>query len=251
MKYFFTCFILFAMFAVTADAQQPKTGKTQPKPKVTTPTKSTALKTDEDKMSYLSGYDFGLKVTSNIKANNFPLRNASFLAGIKDALEGIENQLPPEEIQRIVEIFQKMNPQNENQQKLDEIIQKSKKEGDEFLAANAKKDSVMTTASGLQYKILRVGSGKSPADTSTVTVHYRGRLINGVVFDESYARGEPATFRLNQVIRGWTEGLQLMKEGGKMELFIPSGLAYGDRPAGQLIPPGSTLIFEVELIAVQ
>ena len=108
-----------------------------------------------------------------------------------------------------------------------------------------------TTASGLQYKILREGTGALPADTSTVTVHYRGRLINGVVFDESYGRGEPTTFKLNQVIKGWTEGLQLMKVGAKFEFYIPNNLAYGEQPAGQLIPPGSMLIFEVELLAVK
>ena len=119
------------------------------------------------------------------------------------------------------------------------------------ISANKLKDSVKVTASGLQYKILREGTGKAPAETSTVTVHYRGRLTNNVVFDESYGRGEPTTFQLNQVIKGWTEGLQLKKAGAKFEFYIPNQLAYGERPAGQLIPPGSMLIFEVELIAVK
>lgn len=243
LSMFFVCL----MFTVSIHAQQPKTDPKKPAPKK----KAVALKTNEDKMSYLSGYDLGLKVSSNVKGSNFPLRSGAFLAGISEALEGSENRLTPEEIQQCVEIFQKMSPQSDDQKKLAAVSAKYKKEGEEFLAANGKKDSVKTTASGLQYKILREGTGKSPVDTSTVTVHYRGRLINGVVFDESYARGEPTSFRLNQVIRGWTEGLQLMKEGAKYEFYIPNNLAYGEQPAGQLIPPGSTLIFEVELISIQ
>lgn len=242
-----TLLIMIPIFCVCLYAQQTKTDtkKTQSKKK------TLALKTNEDKMSYLSGYDLGLKVNSNVKTNNFPLRSAAFIAGISEALEGSDNRLSPEEIQQVVEIFQKMNPQPDNQKKLDEMVSKYKKEGDEFLSINGKKDSVKTTMSGLQYKILREGVGRIPNDTSMVTVHYRGRLINGVVFDESYARGEPTSFRLNQVIKGWTEGLQLMKEGAKFEFYIPNTLAYGDQPAGQLISPGSTLIFEVELISVQ
>jgi len=247
MKQFSVCVIVLCLFTLNVFAQQSKTNqaKTKAKPK------SSALKTNEDKMSYLSGYDLGLKVTSNVKTNNFPLRVSAFVVGIQEALDGKENQLSPEEIQQCVEIFQKMNPQSSDEQKLHALAGKYKKEGEEFLVVNAKKDSVKTTASGLQYKILREGTGKAPAETSTVTVHYRGRLTDGVVFDESYARGEPTTFQLNQVIKGWTEGLQLMKEGAKFEFYIPNNLAYGERPVGQLIPPGSMLIFEVELIAVK
>jgi FKBP-type peptidyl-prolyl cis-trans isomerase len=247
MKQSFVCIIAILIFSFTAVAQQPKTSQAKPKAKANIP----ALKTNEDKMSYLSGYDLGLKVASNVKANSFPFRSAMFVLGLQEALEGKENQMSPEEIQQVVEIFQKMNPQAKDQEKLAAMSAKYKKEGEEFLAANGKKDSVKTTASGLQYKILREGTGTLPADTSTVTVHYRGRLINGVVFDESYGRGEPTTFRLNQVIKGWTEGLQLMKVGAKFEFYIPNNLAYGEQPAGQLIPPGSMLIFEVELLAVK
>lgn len=239
--------VLCTLFAIAAYAQQSKTTAKKPSSKKS----SVVLKTNEDKMSYLSGYDLGLKVSSNVKSNNFPLRSAAFVAGITEALEGTDNRLTPEEIQQVVEVFQKMNPQSDDQKKLAAVSAKYKKEGEEFLAANGIKDSVKTTPSGLQYKILREGTGRIPADTNTVTVHYRGRLINGVVFDESYGRGEPTTFRLNQVIKGWTEGLQLMKEGAKFEFYIPYNLAYGEQPAGQLIPPGSTLIFEVELISFQ
>lgn len=236
---------LTLMLTMFLTAQQPKPAPKKPAVKKS----SSVLKTDEEKMSYLSGYDIGLKIAANVKASGFPLRTSAYSAGMLDALDGIENRLTPEEIQQCVELFQKMNPQADNQKKLDEMLAKYKKEGADFLAANAKKDSVMTTPSGLQYKVLRNGNGRSPADTNTVTVHYRGRLINGTVFDESYGRGEPTTFRLDQVIKGWTEGLQLMKEGSKFEFYIPNNLAYGDQPAGQLIPPGSALIFEVELLS--
>lgn len=246
MMHRFTLLLFVFGISFSLNAQQPKTDTKKVQPKK----KSIALTTNEEKMSYLSGYDLGLKVSANVKSNNFPLRSSAFVTGITEALEGADNRLTPEEIQKVVEFFQKLNPQTEGKRNLDEIVSKYRKEGDEFLAANAKKDSVITTASGLQYKILRDGTGKSPADTSMVTVHYRGRLISGVVFDESYARGEPTSFRLNQVIKGWTEGLQLMKEGAKYEFYIPNTLAYGEQPAGQLIPPGSTLIFEVELISI-
>ena len=128
--------------------------------------------------------------------------------------------------------------------------QRAKQEGIDFLANNAAKEGVTVTASGLQYEVLTAGSGKSPVATDLVTVHYHGTLIDGTVFDSSVERGEPASFPLNGVIPGWTEGLQLMQEGGKTRFYIPSELAYGDRAASELIGPGSTLIFDVELIKV-
>jgi len=134
---------------------------------------------------------------------------------------------------------------------LSSMAQTASEKGSAFLAANAKKEGVQQTASGLQYKILSPGSGKSPKTTDTVTVHYKGTLLDGTEFDSSYKRGEPASFPLNGVIAGWTEGLQLVKEGGKIQLFIPSTLAYGSRGAGDLIAPDEALIFEVELLKVQ
>jgi FKBP-type peptidyl-prolyl cis-trans isomerase FklB len=126
-----------------------------------------------------------------------------------------------------------------------------KEQGEQFLAENAKQPDVQTTSSGLQYRIVREGTGKSPQATDTVEVHYRGTFINGKTFDSSYDRGETIEFPLNGVIRGWTEGLQLMKEGGEARLFIPYQLGYGERGAGGAIPPYAALIFDVELIKVK
>lgn len=131
------------------------------------------------------------------------------------------------------------------------MAQTALEKGQEFLKENAKKEGVKTTASGLQYKVLREGSGKQPKATDTVEVNYEGKLINGTVFDSSYKRGESISFPLNQVIPGWTEGVQLMKEGAKYQFYIPSTLAYGKRGAGGAIGPDETLIFDVELIKVQ
>ena len=137
------------------------------------------------------------------------------------------------------------------QERLKEVSARNLEEGTAFMAQNAKKDGVKTLPSGLQYKVIKEGKGKMPKAEDTVTVNYRGTFMDGTEFDSSYKRGEPVTFQVNGVIKGWTEALQLMKEGSKWELFIPSDLAYGERGAGQTIPPNSTLIFQVELISVQ
>jgi FKBP-type peptidyl-prolyl cis-trans isomerase FklB len=137
------------------------------------------------------------------------------------------------------------------QQELKEKAEKNLVESEKFLAENKAKEGVKTTASGLQYKVLKEGEGPSPKVGDTVTVNYRGTLIDGTQFDSSYDRGEPATFPLTGVIPGWTEALQLMKKGSKWMLYIPPNLAYGERGAGNRIPPNSTLIFEVELISFQ
>jgi len=169
--------------------------------------------------------------------------------GIKDALAGAEPRLTFEERREVMtaltEELQKKHAEQAGTAGAD-----NRKAGDEFLQANAKKQGVKTTASGLQYKVIKEGKGASPKATDSVTVHYSGTLIDGTEFDSSYKRGEPATFPLNGVIRGWTEGLQLMKEGAKYEFYIPSELAYGERGAGGAIGPNATLVFTVELISV-
>jgi len=132
-----------------------------------------------------------------------------------------------------------------------EMGEKNLKEGEAFLQENAKREGVVALPSGLQYEVIEEGTGKSPKPGDEVTVHYRGTLVDGTVFDSSYERGEPVTFPVEGVIPGWTEALQLMKEGAKWKLFIPPSLAYGERGAGQVIGPNATLLFEVELISVQ
>ena len=141
-----------------------------------------------------------------------------------------------------------MAKQQEMAKKLGE---KNKAEGEAFLAENKKKEGVITLPSGLQYKVIKAGTGKKPKATDTVTVHYQGTLIDGKEFDSSYRRGQPVTFPVNGVIPGWTEALQLMEEGAKWQIFIPSSLAYGDRGAGRDIGPHATLIFEIELVSIQ
>jgi FKBP-type peptidyl-prolyl cis-trans isomerase FklB len=170
--------------------------------------------------------------------------------GLKDGISGAKPLLTPQEVQEVMGSFEKeMMAKQEERKKT--IGAKNQKEGEEFLAENKKKEGIQTLPSGMQYKVIKAGSGKKPTLTDTVTTHYRGTLIDGKEFDSSYRRGKPATFPVNGVIRGWTEALQLMEEGAKWQLFIPSSLAYGERGAGQMIGPHATLIFEVELISIQ
>ena len=154
-----------------------------------------------------------------------------------------------EELQQIFGVLQQKMMEKQ-QSKMDGVAKKNKDVEDKFLAENSKKPGVVTLPSGLQYKVIKAGNGASPKATDKVTVHYRGTLINGQEFDSSIGRGEPVTFPVNGVIPGWTEALQLMKVGDKWELYIPSALAYGNRGAGQMIEPGATLIFEVELLGI-
>jgi len=172
-----------------------------------------------------------------------------FATAIKDVIDGRELKVQHREAQQIVQDYfaQKEKTINAQRQELGKV---HKAEGEKYLAENAKKDGVMTLPSGLQYKVLKQGNGKKPTAKDTVMCHYEGFLIDGTVFDSSVQRGEPATFPLQQVIAGWTEGLQLMQEGAKYRFFIPYRLAYGEGGAGTAIPPYATLIFDVELIQV-
>ena len=165
---------------------------------------------------------------------------------IEDVLSGSKLKLSTEDMQAAIEEFQKKQMKEMNAQ-----AEKNKKAGEEFLAANKKKEGIHVTESGLQYKIIKKGSGKKPKATDTVEVHYKGTLINGEVFDSSYGRGEPTTFPVNRVIKGWQEALTLMSEGSKWEIYVPSDLAYGEKGAGGKIGPNETLIFEVELLKVK
>jgi FKBP-type peptidyl-prolyl cis-trans isomerase FklB len=210
-------------------------------------TKNAKLKTNIDSISYLIGND----IAKDFKSRGIEINPDALARGFMDIADTTRELLIPEtEKTRIMTAFQ----QEMQKKQMDEMMKKAelnKKEGTVFLEQNKTKPGVKVTATGLQYKIITEGTGKTPTPTDSVTVHYKGSLLNGTVFDNSYDRGQPAKFVLNAVIPGWTEGLQLMKEGGKAELYIPAELGYGDRGAGNVIPGGSALIFEVELIKVK
>jgi FKBP-type peptidyl-prolyl cis-trans isomerase FklB len=203
------------------------------------------LKTQKDKASYAIGLSMG----GSLKKNGIEVNSDVLFAGIKDALSGSKPLMTEEEMKDTMAAVQKQ-AQAKQQEQATAAAEKNKKEGEAFLAANKKKDGVITLKSGLQYKIIKNGSGKTPKATDSVTVNYKGTLIDGTEFDSSYKRGQPATFPVNGVIAGWTEALQLMKEGAKWQLFLPSNLAYGERGAGGIIGPDAVLIFDVELISV-
>lgn len=203
-------------------------------------------KTQKDRVSYVIGVDIG----TNLKKQSIDVNPDLLFKGIKDGLSGNKLMMSDQEIKETIALFQK-----EMQAKQEEVAkkmgEKNKKEGEAFLAENKNKEGVITLASGLQYKVLKKGSGKKPKLTDTVTTHYRGTLIDGTEFDSSYRRNQPVSFPVNGVIPGWTEALQLMEEGAKWQLFIPPHLAYGERGAGPRIGPNATLIFEVELLSIQ
>ncbi|MBP3373059.1 MAG: FKBP-type peptidyl-prolyl cis-trans isomerase [Bacteroidaceae bacterium] len=192
-----------------------------------------------DKISYALGLGIGHQL-KNMGIENFSVED--FAQSIKDVMEEKATAMTSQEAQTLLNTY--------FQEKQKAESQKAISEGKAFLEENAKKEGVVTTKSGLQYEILTEGTGKQPKATDTVRCHYEGSLINGSVFDSSYKRGEPAEFGLNQVIPGWTEGVQLMKEGAKYRFYIPYLLGYGENGAGSSIPPYSTLIFDVELIKV-
>lgn len=194
-------------------------------------------------------YGIGMNIGRDFKNQEINVVPDLLARGVKDVLAGGETLMTEEEVQQTIAELQQIL-QAKQAEKAKVLGAVNKKAGEEFLAANAKKDGVKTTASGLQYKVIEEGAGNTPAATDKVKVHYRGTLVDGEEFDSSYKRGEPAVFPVNGVIKGWTEALQLMKEGSKFQLFIPAELAYGERGAGPVIGPNSTLIFEVELVAV-
>lgn len=194
-------------------------------------------------------YAIGLFMGRDLLQKQVPVDPNHLMAGIRDALTKAQPRMSNEQIQAVMTRFdQQMNERA--QKEMASESEKNKEAGAAFLADNAKKDGIQTTASGLQYRVLEEGTGDSPTASSTVSCHYEGTLIDGTVFDSSYKRGAPAEFPVNGVISGWTEMLQLMKEGGKVEVFIPSNLAYGERGAPPVIGPGATLVFKIELLKV-
>ena len=199
-----------------------------------------------DKVSYALGIGIGRQLSQMGAA---ALNIDDFAQAIKDVLAGNLKMNEPEAQELVQDFFAKQEAKQ--QAEAAEKGKSAKAEGERFLAENGKKAGIITTPSGLQYQVLREGNGKSPKSTDTVECHYEGTLIDGTKFDSSYDRGQTATFPLNQVIAGWTEGLQLMQEGGKYRFFIPYNLGYGERGAGASIPPFAALVFDVELVAVK
>jgi FKBP-type peptidyl-prolyl cis-trans isomerase FklB len=232
-------------------ATTPKTGTTAKAPVKKTGTAAAApLTTKKQKFSYALGMNIGNGLGANLKKQSVDVDPGLVAQGMKDSLAGTKPRMTEDEAKAVLTEVQN-EVKKQAQEKTVKLGETNKTEGDAFLAANKSKPGVVTLPSGLQYKILTAGTGPKPTAADTVVCNYRGTLINGTEFDSSYKRKEPATFGVSQVIKGWTEALQLMPVGSKWQLFIPSGLAYGDRGAGADIGPNSTLIFEVELLSIQ
>ena len=232
--------------ATTAKTPVKKTG-TAAKSAAAAP----ALTTRTQKFSYALGMNIGSGLGANLKKQSVEVDSNLLSQGLKDAMSGGKTRLTEEEAKAVLnEVQAEVNKQREEKAK--QAAATNKTEGEAFLTANKGKDGVVTLPSGLQYKILTAGTGPKPAASDSVKCNYKGALINGTEFDSSYKRGQPATFGVGQVIKGWTEALQLMPVGSKWQLFVPSGLAYGEagNPRGG-IEPNSTLIFEVELLSIE
>ena len=206
----------------------------------------TVLKDQRDKASYSIGVDIG----SSMKANALDLNTEALVTGLQDGISGAKPQLSDKERAETLIAFEQ-DLQKKKTEQLKQLAEKNKKAGDEFLAANKAKEGVKMLPSGLQYKVLAEGNGTQPKPTDQVTVNYRGTLLDGTEFDSSYKRGEPATFPVNGVIKGWSEALKMMPVGAKWELYVPADLAYGAEGYGDDIAPGSTLVFEVELLNIK
>jgi FKBP-type peptidyl-prolyl cis-trans isomerase FklB len=204
------------------------------------------LKSQKDSVSYAIGLDIGQR----LKQQSVDADADLIARGIRDVDSSAKRLLTEDQAQAVMNTFQQqLMAKRDSANKA--LGEKNKKDGEAFLAENKKKEGVMTLPSGLQYKVLKSGTGKKPRPNQTVTVNYRGTLVDGAEFDNSYKRGEPATFQVSGVIKGWTEALQLMPAGSKWQLFIPPDLAYGEQGAGEVIPPNSTLIFEIELLSIK
>jgi len=198
-----------------------------------------------------TSYAIGVNVGTSFKSQELDITMESFVAGLIDAMDKdtAKVKLTEEQLQAAFAALQQ-EMMDKQMAKMEDMKKENQTKSDTFFKENAKKAGVKTTASGLQYRVIKEGKGRKPVPTSDVQVHYKGSLLDGTVFDSSYDRGEPAAFKLNAVIPGWTEALQLMTVGSKYEIYIPAELAYGDQ-GNQVIPPGAALIFEVELLAVK
>ena len=208
------------------------------------------LKTQKEKFSYALGMNTGKRMGESLKKQSVPFDPAILVRGMKDGMAGGKTLLTDDEAQAVLNEM-RTELSKKQQEKTQQEEAANKKDGEAFLAANKGKEGVVTLPSGLQYKILTAGTGPKPTTSDSVVCNYKGTLLNGTEFDSSYKRGEPATFPVTGVIKGWTEALQLMPVGSKWQLFVPSDLAYGERSPSPEIGPDSTLVFEVELLSIQ
>lgn len=238
-----TILSLFAIYTCNAqnDSSRSKNDKKNSKSVTNAPLQFNTFK---DTVSYLIGTD----LAKNFKNNQLDIDINYLKAGYEDVLNNVDTIFTDQEFQSVMQKLQKIAMEKSEAKRLEEA-KLNKEVGQKFLESNKNNPGVYQTPSGLQYKVIKMGEGPKPTSTDKVKVHYEGKLINGKVFDSSYERGEPIEFGLNQVIPGWAEGLTLMPVGSVFELYIPSDLAYGDRPIGE-IPAGSTLIFKVELLEI-
>lgn len=227
--------------------KKPATSLTAAKPATAVKSASTAnLASERDSLSY----SIGVSIAQNIKQQGPKDVNTALIAqGLDDVLKGGNTLLTMDQVQQVIQSYYQKQMAVRNAEAV-KVSAENKKTGDAFLATNKTKPGVVTTNSGLQYLIEKEGTGAKPTATDRVKVHYTGRLLDGTEFDSSVKRGQPAEFGVNEVIKGWTEALQLMPVGSKWKLYIPSELAYGDRGAGADIKPGSTLVFDVELLDI-
>jgi len=239
--------VLAATMMLTGNilAQQTPAATTQAPPAAGTENPP-AFKTQKDKVSYAIGMNIG----TNLHRQSVDIDPKVLQQGLEDALAGGKTLLSEDEARATLAEFQ-TEMHKKQQEKMQQVGEANKKEGDAFLAANTAKEGVVTLPSGLQYKILTPGKGPKPTASDSVVCNYRGTLIDGKEFDSSYKHGQPATFPVGGVIKGWTEALQLMSVGSKWQLFVPSELAYAERGSGPDIGPNATLIFEVELLSIQ
>jgi FKBP-type peptidyl-prolyl cis-trans isomerase len=247
-KSFTTAFIAIAagmMLLGNALAQQTPAANPQPAPAPESQSAS-AFKTQKDKVSYA----IGMNVGSTLHRQGVDIDPKVLQQGLQDALAGGKTLLSEEEERAVLTELQ-ADMRKKQQEKMQQAGEANKKDGEAFLAANKNKDGVVTLPSGLQYKVITTGTGPKPTASDSVVCNYRGTLIDGKEFDSSYKRGQPATFPVSGVIKGWTEALQLMPVGSKWQLFVPSELGYGERGTGADIGPNATLIFEVELLSIQ
>jgi FKBP-type peptidyl-prolyl cis-trans isomerase FklB len=228
-------------------SQAPKAAETEKaQPALSNPEAAALLKTEKDKVSYAIGMNIG----NSFHKQSIDVDPSLLLRGLTEALAGGPALLTDQEAQGILTKFQ-ASMRQKAQEKMQAEGMKNKKEGDDFLSANKVKEGVVTLPSGLQYKIIKPGDGPKPAATDTVTVNYKGTLLDGTEFDSSYKRNEPSSFPVGGVIKGWSEALQLMPVGSKWQIFIPGDLAYGPRGKGPTIGPNAALIFEVELVSIK